>query len=317
MGVDAGSGPDGTVEHGAGIEALARRVPGWVDLALVVVSIDAGITNRNYKVTLPDGTAWMLRLPGERTEVLGIDRACEAEAAARADALDIGPPVLGLLPGVGTLVTRFLPGGHVTDPVAFAARLPEVVPLLRRFHASGPIAGRFPIFRVVEWHERDARANGVPTPAGFEALHERARAVERAFAAAPTAPVPCHNDLLPANVLFDGERAWLLDWEYAGMNDPWFDLGNLAVNAQLDTDAERRLLELYAGAVTPARWARLQLMKIMSDFREGMWAVVQQGISTLTTIDFVAYADEHLERCRTRFAHPDAERWIADAALPI
>ena len=89
------------------------------------------------------------------------------------------------------------------------------------------------------------------------------------------------------------------------------------MNAQLDADAERRLLELYAGAVTPARWARLQLMKIMSDFREGMWAVVQQGISTLTTIDFVAYADEHLERCRASFADPAAGRWLADAAGPV
>ena len=298
-------------------EALARRVPGWASLALTVEPVAIGITNRNYKVTLPDGTAWMLRRPGERTEVLGIDRACEAEAAARADALGIGPPVLGELPGVGTLVTRFVQGGHIDDPVAFADRLPAVVALLRRFHASGPIAGRFPIFRVVEWHERDARAHGVATPARFAALHERAQEVERALAAAPTPEVPCHNDLLPANVLFDRDRAWLLDWEYAGMNDAWFDLGNLAVNAGLDEAAERRLVELYAGAVTPARWARLQLMKIMSDFREGMWAVVQQGISTLTTIDFAAYADEHLDRCAELFASPAFHRWLADAASPV
>jgi aminoglycoside phosphotransferase (APT) family kinase protein len=297
--------------------AAARRVPGWETLALRLEPVEIGITNRNYKVTLPDGTAWMVRLPGERTEVLGIDRACEAEAARRADTLGIGPPVLGELPGVGTLVTRFVTGAHAPDVASFSARLDALVPLLRAFHRSGRIAGRFPIFRVVEWHERDARANGVGTPAAYVPLHDRALDVERALATARTPEVPCHNDLLPANVLFDATRAWLLDWEYAGMNDPYFDLGNLAVNAGLDEAAERHLLELYAGAVSPSRWARLQLMKIMSEFREGMWAVVQQGISTLTNIDFVAYADEHLDRCGELFGSPSFAGWLADAASPV
>ena len=289
-------------------------MPGWADVPLVLEAIETGITNRNYKLTLPDGSAWVVRLPGERTSVLGIDRACEAEAARRADALGIGPPVLGELPGVGTLVTRFVPGGHVTDLADFAARLDTVVPALRTFHSSGPVAGQFPIFRVVEWHERDARAHGVATPAPWPVLHEKAARVERALAAVPEPPVPCHNDLLPANLLFDGARAWLLDFEYAGMNDAFFDLGNLAVNAGLDPEAERRLVELYCGAVTPRAWGRLQLMKIMSELREGMWAVVQQGISTLTHVDFVAYADEHLERCAALFADLRVERWLADVA---
>ena len=98
------------------------------------------------------------------------------------------------------------------------------------------------------------------------------------------------------------------------MNDAFFDLGNLAVNAGLDPEAERHLVGLYSGAVTPSAWGRLQLMKIMSELREGMWAVVQQGISTLTHVDFVAYADEHLERCASMFADARVERWLDDAA---
>ena len=295
-------------------EAAAQRMPGWTDVPLVLEAIEAGITNRNFKVTLPDGSAWVVRLPGERTEVLGIDRACEAEAARRAAELGIGPPVLGELPGVGTLVTRFVPGAHAADGTDFAARLDTVVPALRAFHASSALAGRFPIFRVVEWHERDARTHGVPTPTLWPMLHDRAGQLERAFTIAPDPPVPCHNDLLPANVLFDGPRAWLLDFEYAGMNDAFFDLGNLAVNAGLDAGAERHLLELYLGAVTARAWARFQLMKIMSDLREGMWAVVQQGISTLTNVDFAAYADEHLDRCARHFADPRVPAWLNDAA---
>ena len=296
------------------VVALARRVPGWADLPLAIEPIELGITNRNYKVTLPDDTGYMLRVPGERTEVLGIDRACEAEAARRADALGIGPPVLCELPGVGTLVTGFVPGRHASDDAEFVGRLPEVVAALRAFHRSGPIAGRFPIHRVVEWHERDASSRGVRPPESYAELHARSAAIEAAFAAAPTPPVPCHNDLLPANVLFDEGRVWLLDFEYAGMNDPFFDLGNLAANSALDPAAQEGLLSSYFGAVTSARWARLQLMMVMSELREGMWAVVQQAISTLTHVDFVAYADERLGNCARLCATPEFGRWLNDAA---
>ena len=298
-------------------ERAARRVPGWERLALAIEPITTGLTNRNFRVTLPDGTTWVIRLPGERTEVLGIDRAGEAAAAARADELGVGPPVLGALPGVGTLVTRFVAGHHL-EPDAFASRFDAVIPLIRRFHDSGPITGRFPVFRIVEAHARDAAALGVPVPRVYEALRSDIARIEHALAAALVPDAPCHNDLLPANVLFgddgDGERAWLLDWEYAGMNDPWFDLGNLAANAALDDDGERRLVELYAGVATAAHVARLRLMKIVSELREGMWAVVQQGISTLTHVDFVAYAGEHLERCASMAADRRVERWLADAA---
>jgi thiamine kinase-like enzyme len=128
--------------------------------------------------------------------------------------------------------------------------------------------------------------------------------------------VPCHNDLLPGNVLFADDRVWLLDFEYAGMNDVFFDLANLSVNSELSPDSDERLLTLYFGQVTTAAWARLQLMKMMSEFREGMWAVVQQAISTLDT-DFVSYADQRLGNCERLAGRPEFETWLADAANPI
>ena len=128
--------------------------------------------------------------------------------------------------------------------------------------------------------------------------------------------VPCHNDLLPGNVLFADDRVWLLDFEYAGMNDVFFDLSNLSVNSELTQDSDERLLTLYFGQVTKASWARLQLMKMMSEFREGMWAVVQQAISSLDT-DFVAYAHERLGNCERLAGRPEFESWLADAANPI
>ena len=103
-------------------------------------------------------------------------------------------------------------------------------------------------------------------------------------------PVPCHNDLLTANFLDDGERVRIVDWEYAGMGDRFFDLGNLSVNNGFAEADDERLLAAYFGEPsTPRRFAALRLMRIMSDFREGMWGVVQTAISALD-FDFDGYA---------------------------
>lgn len=293
------------------VDTLAEAVPGWAGRVKSVEVLGGGITNRNF-VAEVDGRRYVLRLPGERTELLGIDRTREADAARRAGDLGIGPPVVGTLPEVGTLIVELVDGVHLA-PEEFVARLGEVVPLIRRLHRSGPIGGEFPIHRVVEWHARDAAAHGVPAPAVYDTLHRASLRIEAAFGRAPSAAVPCHNDLLPSNVLFGRDRVWLLDFEYAGMNDPSFDLGNVAVNCGLTPDAEHRLVEAYWGAWTEARWARLQLMKVMSEFREGMWAVVQQAISTLDE-DFETYATERLGNCERLAESDDFGRWLDEAA---
>lgn len=295
----------------AQVEELVRQVPGWRLSTITVTPLHGGITNTNF-VAVVDGQPCVVRVPGERTELLGIDRTNEVEAASRAAALGIGPPIVGKLPTVGTLITHLVPGEHLeTDQ--FAQRLPQVIELLLALHESGPLQGAFPIHRVVEQHARDAALHGVGLPASFHRLQQQSIRIEEAFAASPLPAVPCHNDLLPANVLFEPDRAWLLDFEYAGMNDRFFDLGNLSANCGLDAAVEHELLRLYFGDSNPARWARLQLMKVMSEFREGMWAVVQQAISTLDT-DFVSYADQRLTSCEELVAQPQFEQWLDDAS---
>ena len=293
------------------IERLLRRLPGWERSEISITPLHGGITNTNFVARI-DGEPRVVRVPGERTELLGIDRANEAEAAMRAASLGIGPEVIATLPEIGTLITALVPGGHL-EPEPFTRRLAQVVDLLHDFHGSGALEGEFPIHRVVEWHARDAVAQGGTLPDAYERLHAQSERIEQAFARTPMPMVPCHNDLLPGNVLFeDGGRAWLLDFEYAGMNDRFFDLGNLSVNCGLDAAADEALLRLYFGESTPSHWARLQLMKMMSEFREGMWAVVQQAISTLDT-DFVTYANERLGSCDQLAAQPQFEQWLRDA----
>ncbi len=296
------------------MERLVRASNLFAGQTVQIRPLNGGITNRNF-IASTDRGEYVIRIPGERTELLGIDRAYEAEAAQRAAELGIGPAVLGMLEGVGTLVTELVDGHHL-EPTPFSERLGDVVDLIHRFHDSGPLGGAFPIHRVVEWHARDASARGVMAPKAYERLHQQSRRIESAFGRSPTPLVPCHNDLLPGNVLFAEDRVWLLDFEYAGMNDVFFDLGNLSVNSELGHEAEERLLTLYFGQITKSSWARLQLMKMMSEFREGMWAVVQQAISTLDT-DFVSYANDRLGNCERLASRPEFEGWLADAANPI
>lgn len=298
-----------TLQHA---RRLVGQLPGWSGAELT--PLHGGITNQNF-VAGVDGRRYVVRLPGERTELLAIDRAGEVEMATRAAQLGIGPAVAGVLPEVGTLITEFIDGAHL-DPAAFVARLDEVVPLLIALHRSGPLTARFPIHRVVEWHARDAAAHGVAIPSAFDRLHRVSERIETAFSASPVPAVPCHNDLLPGNVLFTNNGARLLDYEYAGMNDPFFDLANLSVNCGLDEAADERLLESYFGRVSASATARLRLMKVMSEFREGMWAVVQQAISTLDT-DFVAYAGERLGNGERLAAQPDFSELLDEASRPV
>jgi thiamine kinase-like enzyme len=302
------------VNERADVERLVRESGLFADQSVQIRPLSGGITNRNF-VASTDHGEYVIRIPGERTELLGIDRAYEAEAASRAAELGIGPAVLGMLEAVGTLVTELVDGHHL-EPTPFIERIGDVVNLIHRFHDSGPLGGAFPIHRVVEWHARDASARGVMAPKAYERLHQLSRRIEAAFARAPTPLVPCHNDLLPGNVLFADDRVWLLDFEYAGMNDVFFDLGNLSVNSELNQEADERLLTLYFGQITKSSWARLHLMKMMSEFREGMWAVVQQAISTLDT-DFVSYANDRLSNCERLASRPEFENWLSEAANPI
>jgi thiamine kinase-like enzyme len=151
----------------------------------------------------------------------------------------------------------------------------------------------------------------VDVPEAYRTLLGRAREIEEALGG--FTPRLCHNDLLNANFIRRGDRVFIVDYEYAGMGDLFFDLANFSVNHSFDDETDGALLETYFAGVTPRHSARLKLMRIMSDFREGMWGVVQQGISTLD-FDYVDYATRHLERCRHHSEDRRYRRWLQEAA---
>jgi thiamine kinase-like enzyme len=302
------------------IDELIDRVPGWAGRVHAIEPLEGGITNRNYRVSFggPDGECFVVRAPGENTALLGIDRRHEEEAARQAAALGVGPEVVACIEPEGALVTRFIPGrGASPEELRSPPLLTEAAALLRVVHGGPPIAAVFDWHQVPQDYAVTARAHGVDVPAAYVPAMAVADQVRAAFAAAPTPVVPCHNDLLAANFLVTGEEdsggLRLVDWEYAGMNDPWFDLGNFAVNNGLDADGDVALVDAYFGGVTALRLARLRLMKVISDLREAMWGVVQAGVSTLD-FDFPAYADEHFDRLLGNAARPGFDGLLEDAA---
>jgi thiamine kinase-like enzyme len=297
------------------LDRVIRSVPGWERADFEVEPLEGGITNRNYVVTV-DEIRYVLRVPGADTALLGIDRANEYRAASVAADAGVGPEVVAFLPDTGCFVTRFVEGSHI--PVEDLRRddvLELVVRAIRRFHACPPIPASFPVFRIVEQYREVAELRGVDAPPAYDDAHALADRIEAAFATTPSPLTTCHDDLLNANLLRDGDHVWIVDYEYAGMGDPFFDLGNLAVNNDLDAPAQESLLRFSFGEVRDRHRARLALMRVMSDFREAMWGVVQQAISTLDE-DFEAYAAKHFARLLDGAAALPLDDLLAAAAEP-
>src|SRR5215212_9718758 len=273
--------------------------------------LEGGITNRNFRLRW-GGRDVVLRLPGKDTALLGIDRRAEYEATCAAAATGFGPEVLAFEQGLGCLVTAYIEGSPVTAE-QLQGRIPELVRPLRAIHAGSPLGNAFDPFAVVERYAELARERGGRVPAAVTELAGAAARIRPELRGPEHDPVPCHNDLLTANLLDDGERLRIVDWEYAGMGDRFFDLGNLSVNNGFAEADDERLLAAYFGEpATPRRFAALRLMRILSDLREGMWGVVQTAISTLD-FDFAGYADEHLERVAAGLADPRFDTWLRDA----
>ena len=278
--------------------------------------LEGGITNRNYRATL-GGTEYVIRVPGKDTSLLEIDRACEVAANERASRLGVAPPVAAALDEPAAIVTEFITGtGMEPEELREPAMLGQIAKSLARIHdgeAPDP-CNEFDSFRIVETYAATATGRGATLPPAYEKAHGHAKRIEDVATGPEHQPVPCHNDLLAANFIRgEGDRVWIVDWEYAGMGDRYFDLANFAVNNELDESGRRGLLEAYFGQTpSDAQLACLHLFMFMSDFREAMWGVVQSVVSELD-FDFDEYADKHFTRMLETAADPRFDRWLEEA----
>ncbi len=281
------------------IAAIIERV--WPGQHASADVLGRGFTHHNFKVDV-GGESFVLRVAGSDAALLGIDRRVEHEASLAAAAVGIGPDVVGFVEPEGYLVTRYIDGEIVpVERMREPASIVRVAGALRAIHRGPSLSRRFNAFRVVEEYRSTAFAHGAEVPPVYVWARQMARRVERARGV--FAERPCHNDLFNDNLLDDGRRIRIVDWEYAGMGDVFFDLASFASNHGLDGEARRSLLAAYAGDVRPGDERALELMLFMSDFRDAMWGVVQGAVSELD-FDFASYAHEHFERLEATAASP-------------
>lgn len=286
---------------------------------LVSVPLSGGITNLNYRIEA-EGKSYVLRITGAGTDKLGIRRDVEYAANLAAGQLGIAPEVLYYIEPEGYLVTRFIKGKRMPPEIIKQPdNLVRVVRKLRLFHRRGPaLKAEFNVFRRVEMLTQVAKEKGCKFPADFDLIMQQKQTIEESLLKAPHESRPCHDDLLNLNWLDEevpGEtgEVKLLDWEYAGMGDPVYDLANFCIHHRLNENEVGLLLHAYFGEVRKMDLARLQLLWPMSELHEAMWGTAQTGLSALDE-DFQGYADLWFGRVREHFSDPRWSGWLKDAA---
>jgi thiamine kinase-like enzyme len=295
------------------IEDAIARIPSWQRASLRVTPLRGGVTNFNYRVDV-DGEAFVVRIAAEGAERLGIDRRREYLCAVAASRTGVAPEVVHVLPVEGILVTRFVAGRHLSgDEMTKPDVVERAVQAMRRYHGGPAFEGIFSAFRAIEAYVREARRAGSPLPADIDELHGRAAEIESALRSAEMSARPCHNDLWGPNLIDDGLQVRVVDWEYAGMGDIFFDLANFAMHREASDALDEALLRSYFGVVSGAAFARLKLLQIVAELREALWYVVALTVSSRWP-DYGAHADAHFTRYRQALEHPRLPAWLGAAA---
>ncbi len=280
-----------------------------------IFALEGGITNRNYRVAIDGTSRWVVRVFCSRGGDLGIDRAVERQAALAAASGGYGPAVVDAWDDVGMLVTEFVTEGSTLTPKIAQEpnTITAIATALKKHHNGSASGGRFLVQEVVAAYAERCHILGAEVPPEIDLAVGQLRKITAATAPRLGADGmrPCHNDLLPGNFLrLKNHSVLLLDWEYAGMGDRFFDIGNLAVNLEFSDDSCARLLASYFGEVRPADLAHLHLMRVASDLREAAWGYLQSALSDLDE-DFSAYGERHLQRFLSNAADARITDWMA------
>ena len=268
-----------------------------------------GLTNRVYKA----GDI-CVRIPGKGTEEY-INRANEAAAAREAARAGVSPEVLYADPASGLMATRFIAGAETMSPEKFKAgpgspaRAGEA---FRKLHTSGAVFPfRFELFAMIDDYLKVLSTKDVALPAGYHDVVREAGAVRAALAAHAIPLAACHCDPLCENFLDTGDRMWIVDWEYSGMNDPLWDLGDLSVEGKFDAGQDEELMQAYfGGEARPAERGRIVIYKAMCDLLWTLWGLIQLANNNPVD-DFRAYADGRFARCKALMETPEFSRHVA------
>lgn len=291
------------------LDALLDRIPILQGSRRCVSELPGGLTNLNLHVTT-DVHDLVVRVFRGDAALLGIDRDAEHLNSLAAAEAGVGAPVVDYRPDLGVLVIEFLPG-RTLENASFAdpAVLARAADACRRLHAGPRFTGDFDMFRRQAAYRRTVADGRYPLFDGYDDHEAAWRRVEAALAAHPVPTVPCNNDLLAGNFVDDGERVWLIDYEYSGNNDPCFELGNAATECELDPDLVEALTTAYVGHPSRHLLARVRLQSLVSQYGWSLWGAIQAAVSTLD-FDFWGWGQERFDKAARTFTSPEVDRLL-------
>jgi thiamine kinase-like enzyme len=298
----------------AELDALFDQTKSLAAKPRTVSELPGGLTNRNYKVTTPDGT-FVARISSGGSELLAIDRDCEYRNSVTAAAAGAGAPVVEYRPQDRLLVIGYIEGRTLgAADVAAAENIARIAEACRRLHSGGRFGNDFDMFDIQRRYLSVARSRGFRIPAGYDDLLPQLSAAAHALAACPVPTVPCHNDLLAANFIDDGDRIWLIDYELSGNNDACFELGNIGAEAHLSDDALAGLVTAYYTRPRRSRTARARLLGLVGMYSWTLWGAIQYAASPID-FDFWSWAMERFEGAARGFTSTGFKDLLEDVRL--
>ncbi|HKZ54381.1 MAG TPA: choline/ethanolamine kinase family protein [Anaerolineales bacterium] len=294
------------------IDQVIQLIPDWRGRSVTSQPLSGGLTNTNYKVEV-DGAPYFVRIPGESTDLLAVDRKNEHHNTVAAAKAGVGPKVIYHLPEHNVMVMEFIQGKTMSiqalQAPGMASRIAQSV---QRLHAGPRFLTDFNMFRLVEFYLRRVKEHDVRIPQGYRERLPTVRRIEQAVTAHALPTVPCNNDLLAENYIDDGETLRLIDFEYSGNNDPCFELGNTCQELQYDDERFSELCGAYFGAPRSHVLARMRLYALMSDIGWTLWGALQSKVSTLD-YDFWGYAQGRWARAVRMLDSAEFPIWLEEA----
>jgi len=293
------------------IEDAVAKIEEWKGKEVLIEPLSGGLTNTNYKVTV-DGTPFFVRVPGESTELLAVDRKNEHFNSKAAAEAGVGPKVLYHLPEYDVMVLEFIDGTTMSKDALSAPGMPtRMAQTIKKLHAGPRFLTDFNMFRLTEYYLKLCGERDIPIPDGYLERLPTVEQIEKAMSVKPLPTVPCNNDLLAENYIDDGISLRLIDYEYSGNNDPCFELGNTCQEMEFSEEQIREVCAAYFGEASDSMIARMKLNMIMSDVGWGLWAAIQEEISTIE-YDFWGWAIERWGRAVEKMDSAEFPVWLKD-----
>ncbi len=295
------------------IEEVVAKIEDWKEKNIFIQPLTGGLTNTNFKVEV-DGVPHFVRVPGESTELLAIDRANEYHNTRAASQAGVAPRILHHLPEYSVMVIEFLKGKTMSKDSLNEKGMPtRMAQAIKKLNEGPRFLSDFNMFRLTEYYLRLCKEREIRVPDGYPDRMTTIAQIEKAMNVNPLPAVPCNNDLLAENYIDDGKQLWLIDYEYSGNNDPTFELGNTCQEMQFNDEQINEVCVAYFGDTKQDMIARMKLNMIMSDVGWGLWAAIQANISTIE-FDFWGWAEERWGRAVEKMDSKEFEGWLVDVA---